>query len=111
MQLIPNVVLYENWTVIDGDHIELSEEKRLFLAERGHQLQAKAGGAISQLVVQTLDKPIEMGRKNGKHFIKEYSMEPLLLLVILEKMGGQLLSDHCWLLIKGSILCKIQGYW
>ncbi|KAJ9688263.1 hypothetical protein PVL29_014126 [Vitis rotundifolia] len=70
-RLIPNVVLYENWTVIDGDHIELSEERKLFLAERGHRLEAKAGGAISQLVVQTLEKPIDMGRKNGKDFNAE----------------------------------------
>ncbi|CBI27970.3 hypothetical protein VitviT2T_016430 [Vitis vinifera] len=70
-RLIPNVVFYENWTVIDGDHIELSEERKLFLAERGHRLEAKAGGAISQLVVQTLEKPIDMGRKNGKDFNAE----------------------------------------
>lgn len=52
MQLVPNVVSYENWTVVDGEHIELSEELREFLRERHHQLQAKAGGAICQLVVQ-----------------------------------------------------------
>lgn len=55
MQLIPNVVLYENWTVIDGEHIELSLENRLFLEERGHVLKGQASGAICQLVVQTLD--------------------------------------------------------
>lgn len=60
------MVSYENWTVIDGDHIELSEERKLFLAERGHQLKAMAGGAITQLVVQSLGKSIDMGRKNGK---------------------------------------------
>ena len=31
MQLMPNVVYYENWTVIDGDHIELSEDRKKFL--------------------------------------------------------------------------------
>lgn len=54
MQLIPNVVRYENWTVVDGEHIEVSEERKKFLRDRGHQLQAKAGGAICQLVVQNL---------------------------------------------------------
>ncbi|KAM7512932.1 hypothetical protein LguiB_011807 [Lonicera macranthoides] len=63
-KLIPNVVLYENWTVLDGDHIELADERKQFLEERGHQLKAQAGGAISQLVVQTLDNPINMVRKN-----------------------------------------------
>ncbi|EYU27245.1 hypothetical protein MIMGU_mgv1a023702mg [Erythranthe guttata] len=53
-RLIPNVVSYENWTVVDGEHIELSEERKGFLRERGHQLDAKAGGAICQLVVQNL---------------------------------------------------------
>lgn len=69
VQLIPNVVLYENWTVIDGDHIELPDERKLFLEKRGHQLQARSGGAIVQLVVQTFQKdqnPINMGRKHGK---------------------------------------------
>ena len=67
MQLIPNVVCYENWTVIDGYHIELSDERRIFLKERGHQLKAQAGGAIVQLVVQTLQNHIYMGRKSGKY--------------------------------------------
>ncbi|KAI3443689.1 hypothetical protein Pfo_000354 [Paulownia fortunei] len=63
-RLIPNVVSYENWTVVDGEHIELSEERRQFLRERGHQLQAKAGGAICQLVVQNLTKTVtDLGRK------------------------------------------------
>lgn len=66
MQLIPNVVSYENWTVIDGDHIEISEESKLFLEKRGHQLKAKAGGAIVQFVVQTLQNPINRIRKIGK---------------------------------------------
>lgn len=66
-KLIPNVVSYENWTVIDGEHIELAEETKIFLIGKGHQLQAKAGGAIVQFVVQTLKKPVEMGRKYGKN--------------------------------------------
>ncbi|XWS17357.1 hypothetical protein CRYUN_Cryun33cG0060400 [Craigia yunnanensis] len=66
-KLIPNVVSYENWTVIDGDHIELAEETKNFLAEKGHQLVAKSGGAIVQFVVQTLQNPVEMGRKYGKN--------------------------------------------
>ncbi|XWS26742.1 hypothetical protein CRYUN_Cryun26dG0056500 [Craigia yunnanensis] len=65
-KLTPNVVSYENWTVIDGNHIELAEKTKIFLAEKGHQLKAKSGGAIVQFVVQTLQNPIEMGRKYGK---------------------------------------------
>ena len=61
------MVSYENWTVIDGDHIELPDVRRHFLEERGHQLQAKSGGAICQLVVQTLGNGgVNMGRKQGK---------------------------------------------
>ncbi|KAF5481919.1 hypothetical protein F2P56_002531 [Juglans regia] len=66
-KLVPNVILYENWTVIDGDHIELPDERKSYLKERGHQLNAIAGGAIVQLVVQTLQNPINNmgGRKHG----------------------------------------------
>lgn len=65
-KLIPNVVFYEDWTCLDGEHIELVSEVRQFLEERGHQLEAKSGGAISQLIVQDLRNAIPMGRKNGK---------------------------------------------
>ncbi|CAK9152776.1 unnamed protein product [Ilex paraguariensis] len=65
-ELIPNVVTYENWTVFDGEHIELSNKKKQFLEERGHQPEARAGGAICQLLVQNLQNLIDMGRKNGK---------------------------------------------
>ncbi|KAF5201238.1 Glutathione hydrolase [Thalictrum thalictroides] len=61
-QLKPNVVLYENWTVIDGEHIELSWENRLFLTERGHELKGQASGAICQLVVQDLHKANMLGK-------------------------------------------------
>lgn len=66
-KLIPNVVLYENWTCIDGDHIELCKGTRGFLEGMGHQLEAKASGAIVQLVVQNLDSPLIAGRKSGKY--------------------------------------------
>ncbi|KAK6147788.1 hypothetical protein DH2020_018700 [Rehmannia glutinosa] len=62
-RLIPNVVSYENWTVVDGEHIELPEKRKQFLRERGHRLKAKAGGAICQLVVQNLTNIENMGRK------------------------------------------------
>ncbi|KAM3383227.1 glutathione hydrolase 3 isoform X1 [Capsicum galapagoense] len=68
-ELIPNVVLYENWTCIDGDHIELSYDKKHFLEERGHQLKAKDGGAICQLIVQDLQNPpLQLGRRSGKEY-------------------------------------------
>ncbi|XP_050218004.1 glutathione hydrolase 3 [Mercurialis annua] len=65
-RLVPNIVKYEDWTVIDGEHIELANKTKLFLQERGHKLVAKAGGAIVQFVVQTLPNPIETGRKTGR---------------------------------------------
>ncbi|XP_061951443.1 glutathione hydrolase 3 isoform X2 [Populus nigra] len=65
-KLIPNTVLYENWTVIDGKHIELAGDRKAFLEERGHQLLAQAGGAIVQLVVQTLQSPIHVDRENSR---------------------------------------------
>ncbi|KAG7530350.1 Nucleophile aminohydrolases N-terminal [Arabidopsis thaliana x Arabidopsis arenosa] len=52
-RLIPNVVSYENFTAINGDHIGVSEDTKMFLAERGHELKAVSGGAIVQLIVQS----------------------------------------------------------
>ncbi|KAI3754221.1 hypothetical protein L1987_54000 [Smallanthus sonchifolius] len=66
-KLMPNVVYYENWTVIDGDHIELSDARKEFLEERGHVLEAKSGGAVSQLIVQTLRNPVENRRLSYNH--------------------------------------------
>ncbi|GJY13797.1 gamma-glutamyltranspeptidase 1 [Tanacetum coccineum] len=66
-KLMPNVVDYENWTVIDGDHIELSCDRKKSLRKRGHVLQSKSGGAVSQLIVQTLKKPIENRRVSYNH--------------------------------------------
>ncbi|KAL3527819.1 hypothetical protein ACH5RR_012475 [Cinchona calisaya] len=54
-ELIPNVVQYEDWKVVTGDHFEVPEETRSFLKERGHVLQSLAGGTICQLVVQDLE--------------------------------------------------------
>ncbi|KAF6149743.1 hypothetical protein GIB67_017476 [Kingdonia uniflora] len=65
-KLIPNVVLYENWTVVDGDHIELSDKLKSFLTDRNHLLKGQASGAVCQLIVQTPQTPINMGRKSGK---------------------------------------------
>ncbi|KAI3926680.1 hypothetical protein MKW92_023065 [Papaver armeniacum] len=41
-----------NWTVVTGEHIELSLENRSFLKGRNHKLSETAAGAICQLVVQ-----------------------------------------------------------
>lgn len=82
MQLIPNVVSYENWTVIDGEHIEVSENRREFLRERGHQLQAKSGGAICQLVVQNVSnktgsvRKLRRGSRNELHGVLTAISDP-----------------------------------
>lgn len=65
-RLIPNVVLYENLTCIDGDHIELADDRKVFLKGRGHKLEARAGGAIVQLVVQSLQNTLDSGLKSRK---------------------------------------------
>ena len=58
MQLIPNVVLYENWTAIDGEVIEFKEAAKVFLEQRGHHLRSVSGGAVCQLVVHDLQKSV-----------------------------------------------------
>nr|XP_016458033.1 PREDICTED: putative inactive gamma-glutamyltranspeptidase 4 [Nicotiana tabacum] len=51
-QLIPNVLQYENWTIVTGDHIEVPAKTRTSLQKKGHILQSIAGGTICQFVVQ-----------------------------------------------------------
>lgn len=49
--------------MVDGEHIELSEERKQFLRERGHELEPLAGGAICQFVVQDLKGTANFSRK------------------------------------------------
>lgn len=63
-RLIPNIVTYENWTVLNGQHIELSSESKVGLSQRGHWLEAQSSGAISQLVVQNLNNPVKLESDN-----------------------------------------------
>lgn len=58
-QLYPNVVSYENWTTVIGDHFELPAQIRKSLQKKGHVLEPLAGGAICQFIV------IEGLKKNG----------------------------------------------
>jgi gamma-glutamyltranspeptidase / glutathione hydrolase / leukotriene-C4 hydrolase len=55
LQLIPNVVQYENWTTVLGDVFVLNAATRADLQKRGHALRPLAGGTISQFVVHNLD--------------------------------------------------------
>lgn len=57
MQLIPNEVLYENFTAIDGERFEFAEDAKLFLERRGHAMRGIALGAVSQLVVHNIQEP------------------------------------------------------
>ncbi|XP_057544555.1 glutathione hydrolase 3 isoform X2 [Amaranthus tricolor] len=68
-KLIPNVVSYENVTVLDGEHIELPEQTRLFLEKRGHQVKPIGIAAICQLIVQTFESSVDLGHKTGRKFI------------------------------------------
>ncbi|XP_043709470.1 glutathione hydrolase 1-like [Telopea speciosissima] len=54
-QLIPNVLLYENWTTVIGDHFEVPAHTRADLQKKGHVLQSLAGGTICQIVVHRLE--------------------------------------------------------
>lgn len=68
-KLVPNVVWYENLTAIDGEHIELQEERKDFLEERGHQLQPTGIAAICQLIVQNFEASVVLGRKIGRNSV------------------------------------------
>ncbi|CAA0326579.1 unnamed protein product [Arabidopsis thaliana] len=51
-QLIPNIVLYENWTTVFSDHFEIPKETRVVLEKKGHVLTPFPGGTIVQFIVQ-----------------------------------------------------------
>jgi len=87
MQLIPNVVRYENLTALNGDHIQFSKERRIFLEERGHQLSECEALAVTQLVVQNLKTPVKMNRKIGKN-INLQSKHGTLIAVSDPRKGG-----------------------
>nr|GMC98872.1 gamma-glutamyltranspeptidase 1-like [Ipomoea batatas] len=57
-QLYPNVLQYENWTTVVGDHFELGADIRLALQNKGHVLSGLAGGTICQFIVQELEPPL-----------------------------------------------------
>ncbi|KAK9697563.1 hypothetical protein RND81_08G045400 [Saponaria officinalis] len=65
-KLLTDDVNYENVTVIDGEHIELLKERRVFLEERGHHLKAVGVQAISQFIVQKFENSIHPSRKIGR---------------------------------------------
>ncbi|PHT54273.1 Gamma-glutamyltranspeptidase 2 [Capsicum baccatum] len=54
-QLIPNVLQYENWTAVTGDHIEAPAKIRADLQKKGHVLQSIDGGTVCQFVVQQFE--------------------------------------------------------
>lgn len=87
MQLIPNVVRYENLTALNGDHIELSKEKRIFLEERGHILSECGALAVTQFVVQNPKTATDMNRKIGKN-INLQSKHGTLIAVSDPRKGG-----------------------
>ncbi|XP_041008161.1 glutathione hydrolase 1 [Juglans microcarpa x Juglans regia] len=60
-QLIPNVVYYENWTTVSGDHFEVPADIRAALQKKGHVLQSLSGGTICQIIVQDADGLKENG--------------------------------------------------
>ncbi|XP_073008061.1 glutathione hydrolase 3-like [Typha latifolia] len=65
-ELIPNEVLYENWTAIDGEQIKFKDAAKVFLEERGHHLQSVSGGAVCQLVVHNLQESVVSSKGSDK---------------------------------------------
>ncbi|KAL2321356.1 hypothetical protein Fmac_030325 [Flemingia macrophylla] len=87
-KLIPNIVLYENLTAHDGNHIELSEESILFLEERGHQLNESQALGVTQLIVHTLKTPLNINRKIGGNTYS-YTKHGTLTAVSDPRKGGR----------------------
>ncbi|KAI3844331.1 hypothetical protein MKX03_006134 [Papaver bracteatum] len=67
-KVVPNEVLYENWTVVTGEHIQLSQDNISVLRGKNHNLTETAAGAICQFVVQKEGKltAVSDPRKGGR---------------------------------------------
>ncbi|KAL1830993.1 hypothetical protein ACET3Z_000644 [Daucus carota] len=61
-QLIPNVVLYENWTTVINDHFEVPAETRASLQKKGHVLEGLPGGTICQFVAIEEERHSKLGQ-------------------------------------------------
>ncbi|TVU00708.1 hypothetical protein EJB05_53856, partial [Eragrostis curvula] len=66
-QLDPNVVLYDNMTVVNDEIIELSGEARRFLEQRGHRLRSTSWGAVCQFIVHEALDSTSLGRDRIFH--------------------------------------------
>ncbi|XP_038883527.1 glutathione hydrolase 1-like [Benincasa hispida] len=64
-QLIPNILNYENWTNVFGDHFEVPAKTRASLAKKGHVLEGIRGGAVCQFIVQSFSS-LRQGSGVGK---------------------------------------------
>ncbi|PRQ55351.1 putative gamma-glutamyltransferase, Omega peptidase [Rosa chinensis] len=67
LNIIPAVTqVFINYFILGMEPLAAVQSPRVYHRERGHELQAKAEGAITQLIVQRLGNPIQMGRKCGR---------------------------------------------
>ena len=71
MQLIPNVVSYENWTTVLGEHIELPSKTIAGLQKRGHKLQGIVGGSFCQIILHDLHTHANMTEFDGQNLAKK----------------------------------------
>ncbi|KAL5226967.1 hypothetical protein ABZP36_015232 [Zizania latifolia] len=88
-KLVPNVVVYEDETVVGGEVIEFSGEAREFLRRRGHRLSSTDSGAVCQLIVQDLLVPVGSGSGgNGRGGGGENVFHGMLTAVSDPRKGG-----------------------
>ncbi|CAN6466000.1 unnamed protein product [Victoria cruziana] len=87
-KLVPNTVLYENWTLINGKHIELPDDTKLFLKQQGHELTAQASGAICQLVVHSLQNPVMRKGNRKENFLLKQVFHGMLTAVSDPRKNG-----------------------
>ncbi|KAI3846256.1 hypothetical protein MKW92_026189 [Papaver armeniacum] len=82
-KVVPDVVSYENWTVVTGEHIQLSQDNISILRGKNHTLNGTAAGAICQFVVQKEGKltAVSDPRKGGRPaaVVPESSTHPYIM--------------------------------
>ncbi|KAJ4715629.1 Gamma-glutamyltranspeptidase [Melia azedarach] len=90
--LIPNVLMYENWTSVIGDIYEMPPKILASLKEKGHNLTSFTSGVICQFIVHELEGLKENGVRELIESVVENGVPELIKSIVENKAVGKLVG-------------------